>query len=64
MIDKRYCGYKLICDRCDEEVEEVFDNFDEAVNYKKLNKWSSIKIKDRRGNDCWDDICSDCLLTM
>ncbi len=57
MIEKilgRY--FSLSCDVCNEvEMNERFDNFDEAVQYKKDNGWKSQKIKGE-----WEDVCPEC----
>lgn len=49
--------YTLECDMCGEEATEDFDNFYDAVNWKKdkLNGWTSRKIE---GN--WSDLCPGC----
>jgi len=47
-------GYTLTCDICGEEID--FDDFYEAVDYKKENGW--ISRKDKYGY--WEDICPDC----
>lgn len=55
MIDKQSGRYHLICDICGEEAEEGFDDFYEAVEYKKTEGWKSQK---RNGQ--WEDVCPDC----
>ncbi len=55
MIDKNHGFYNLTCDICDEEADEVFSDFDEAVDYKKANSWKSQKI-----NGVWQDVCPNC----
>lgn len=54
MIDKEYGGYCLTCDICGEEVDG-FDDYYDAVEYKKDNGWISRKIDGE-----WHDICPDC----
>jgi hypothetical protein len=54
MIDKEYSGYLLVCDVCDHQVK-YFDNFQDAVDYKKENGWRS-----RKENGEWLDICPEC----
>ena len=49
-------GYDLSCDVCGEIIED-FDNFYDAVEYKKDNGWSSRKTL--YGD--WEDVCPDCL---
>jgi hypothetical protein len=44
----------LVCDICDHEVK-YFDNFQDAVDYKKENGWRS-----RKENGEWLDICPEC----
>jgi len=50
--------YRLICDYCGDECVEVFDSFQEAVEYKKnrANRWTSIKDK----SDVWTELCPSC----
>ncbi len=55
MIDKQSGRYHLVCDICGEEAEEDFDNFYEAVEYKKTGGWKSQKR-----NEEWEDVCADC----
>jgi len=55
MIDKQRGRYHLVCDICGEEAEEGFDDFYEAVEYKKTEGWKSQK---RNGQ--WEDVCPDC----
>ena len=54
MIDKIKGIYVLICDCCGEE-KDTFDNFYDAVEYKKANGWKS-----QRFNDVWIDACPEC----
>lgn len=46
--------YYLICDNCGKRIR--FEDFDEAVAYKKKNKWKS-----RKQGEEWLDICNECL---
>jgi len=55
MIDKQSGRYHLICDICGEEAEETFDDFYDAVEYKKENGWKSQKR-----NSGWEDVCPKC----
>jgi hypothetical protein len=55
MIDKIKGKYRLICDICGEAAEEIFNTFDEAVDYKVDSEWIS-----RKKNGEWVDICPDC----
>ena len=55
MIDKSCGFYCLFCDICDEEADDSFYEFHDAVEYKKQNGWKSMKI-----NGQWQDICPDC----
>ena len=55
MIEKVGFNYELICDHCEENIYS-FDEFIEAVNYKKKNNWNSIKSD--LGN--WYDLCPNC----
>lgn len=58
MIQKSDCGYgyDLICDICGTPEEELFEHFDDAVDFKKENGW--ISRKDKKGN--WEEICQGC----
>ena len=47
-------GYELICDECG-EVVDGFEEFMDAVEYKKENNWKSVKV-----NGEWLNICPDC----
>ena len=47
-------NFHLICDYCGKSIG--FMEFQNAVNYKKMNKWKSYKI-----NNEWYDKCSECL---
>jgi hypothetical protein len=51
-------GYVLICDHCGEEADGLFDNFQDAVTYKKDadNGWRTIK--DKYGD--WCELCPAC----
>ena len=55
MIERRGWGYVLICDHCEEEIEG-FEEFDDAVKYKKTHNWKSQKSQ--RGN--WFEFCPTC----
>lgn len=57
MIAKFGSSYKLVCDVCGESEKEEFDDFYEAVDFKKEkgNEWRSKKV----GGD-WIDVCEDC----
>ena len=54
MIDQSYGSYTLVCDICEKEVKP-FDNFQEAVDYKKENGWKSQKHDGE-----WEDVCAKC----
>ena len=54
MIDKEHGEFILSCDYCGEEVSG-FDDFYDAVDYKKDNGWKSKKIKGE-----WNDVCPEC----
>lgn len=55
MIYKDGGLYFLCCDVCGEEAGKIFDEFYDAVEYKKHNGWKSQK---RRGE--WEDVCPEC----
>lgn len=50
--------YSLECDVCGEEAEQVFEDFYEAVEWKKdrSNGWTSRKNKD----GSWIEVCPEC----
>lgn len=48
-------NYSLYCDICGEEVDKIFDDFYDAVDYKKEHKW-----RNQLKNNQWEDICPDC----
>ena len=50
--------YRLSCDYCEEECDEIFETFEDAVDYKtdKDNGWKSIKDK----NNDWLELCPTC----
>jgi hypothetical protein len=59
MIDKlRENGFRLICDNCNDECDEIFEDFYEAVDYRKDkdNNWRTIKDE----NNEWCDLCPAC----
>jgi len=58
MIEKERNGYTLTCDFCGREVKP-FDDFKEAVEYKKDNGWISHKFK-TENEDIWQDLCPEC----
>ncbi len=55
MIDKQGGAFYLICDICNDVVRN-FDDFYDAVQFKKDEGWKSRKIKGE-----WCDICPECL---
>jgi Fe2+ or Zn2+ uptake regulation protein len=55
MIDKYDGLYFLVCDICGEAVEKGFNDFNDAVDYKKENGWKSQKYKGE-----WEDVCPEC----
>ena len=55
MIDKFSGIYTLTCDICGEDAPETFDDFYDAVQYKKDNDWKSQKYKGE-----WEDVCPEC----
>jgi hypothetical protein len=59
MIDKTgRDSFMLSCDHCGDECDELFENFQEAVDYKKDrdNNWRTIKDT----NNEWCDLCPAC----
>lgn len=55
MIDKNYDIFTLICDVCGDSCNVGFDEFQEAVTWKKQNGWKS-----QSRNDNWQDVCPEC----
>ncbi len=55
MIEKQGNRYELQCDYCSNYVDD-FEEFQEAVDYKKANGWRSINI-----NGEWTDKCPNCI---
>ena len=58
MIEKVSQFYSLTCDNCGEEVDEQFETFYEAVDYKKDNGW--VSVKDKYGD--WCELCPYCAI--
>lgn len=56
VIDKHFGDYILVCDYCEEEAEECWDTFQDAVDGKRKLGWKSKRI----GNGRWKDICPNC----
>lgn len=56
MIEKSMGTFDLTCDVCGDGPDESFDEFMDAVEYKKDNEWRSHK------NDYgeWEDLCPEC----
>jgi len=55
MIDKIGGKYALVCDICSEGAMQKFDDFWDAVRFKRDNGWKSQK---RNGE--WQDVCPEC----
>lgn len=53
-IQKEINKFILQCDFCSNYIDD-FEEFQEAVDYKKANKWKSKNIKGE-----WFDQCPDC----
>jgi hypothetical protein len=51
-------GFTLSCDHCGDTCDELFDSFQEAVDYKtnRENRWASVKDK----NGDWQELCPSC----
>lgn len=56
MIDKTHGVYELECDVCGESPDETFDDFEDAVNFKREQGWKSRKIDGE-----WCDLCPGCV---
>jgi hypothetical protein len=50
--------YTLSCDHCEDECDELFETFQEAVDYKtdRDNGWASVKDR----YDQWQELCPSC----
>jgi len=63
VIERNGWHHDLICDHCEGENEgghvEGFEEFEEAVKYKKTHGWKSIKSS--RNN--WFEFCPKCSTT-
>jgi hypothetical protein len=59
MIEKidRY-EYVLLCDNCGDDVEEMFESFQDAVEYKKDKDNGWCTVKDKNGD--WCELCPAC----
>lgn len=55
MIKKEENTYILQCDFCSNCIED-FEDFYDALDYKKANKWKNVNFKDE-----WLDKCECCL---
>jgi hypothetical protein len=51
-------GYTLYCDQCGNDCDELFDTFQDAVDWKvdRDNGWASVRDKD--GD--WQELCPAC----
>jgi hypothetical protein len=51
-------AFTLFCDNCGDECDEIFEDFQDAVAYKKGedNGWRTIKDK----NGDWCELCPAC----
>ena len=57
MIEGRRAeGFTLTCDFCGDEAEEQFEEFRDAVDFKKENGWRSVQNR----NGEWRDLCPAC----
>jgi hypothetical protein len=56
LISKQHGYYVLARDVCGSESPELFDTFQETVDYKRGSDWTSKR--DHFGN--WYDVCPDC----
>jgi len=55
MIERNGWHHDLICDHCEDSVEG-FEEFEEAVKYKKTHGWKSL----RSDSGTWFEFCPDC----
>jgi hypothetical protein len=54
MIEREGWNFRLICDHC-EDYKDGFEEFEDAVSYKKRNGWKSV-----RGRTGWFEFCPRC----
>lgn len=54
MITKEYGKHILICDICEEKLDETFNSWQDAVDYRNDN-WDKVKI-----TDVFEDVCPAC----
>lgn len=55
MIDRQKGKYVLICDNCGESSSDEFDTFQDAVDAKADQGFTSKKYADG-----WKDLCGEC----
>jgi hypothetical protein len=55
MIERNGDDFELICDHCEDSVDG-FDEFDDAVQYKKDYGWKSVKGESGE----WYELCPQC----
>jgi hypothetical protein len=55
MIERNDDEYELICDHCEDFVDG-FDEFNDAVRYKKEYSWKSVK----GAHGEWYELCPEC----
>lgn len=56
MIDKEYGKHRLVCDICNNELDERFDSLEEVVDAKL-----TLGFKSKKECGGWIDICPTCL---
>lgn len=54
-IQKIDGSFALSCDICENEAEQRFDSFDDALDYRKVNGWQT-----RMRKGWYEDVCPDC----
>ena len=55
MINKEYGKFTAVCDICLKSMDEEFDNYQDAVDAKKKQGWTSKKVSGE-----WWDACPEC----
>ena len=60
MIDKSYGSYYIVCDICGDETPAGFDSFDEMLDYKMEEGWTSQRGEQLDLKDGWIDLCPNC----
>jgi hypothetical protein len=55
MVERNGGEFELICDHC-EDSKKGFNEFDDAVRYKKAHGWKSVRGASKQ----WYELCRHC----